>query len=86
MERSTDRLSRTVRLDLDPAVPPYDKDRYHAIGYLSSWAIGSLRYVSVDIYEDRRGELQATYRDAENNVTYFMAGVRRDDGTYSFHS
>ena len=57
-----------------------------AVGYLATWAIHSCRHVRVSILGDREGNLHATYRDANGDVSYSLFGLRGDTGDYSFHS
>lgn len=64
-----------------------DQKTAYAIGYLSTWAIGSDRYHSVTIYaNERRIELEAVYKNKDGETTYTMGAVRDALGTYSFHS
>lgn len=57
-----------------------------AVGRLSMWAIHNERYAAVAIYGDHQGNLNATYRNAAGEVTYSMAAMRRENGSYGFHS
>ncbi len=56
-----------------------------AVGYFCGWAIHNPRYSALTLYGDRSGGLSATYRDAQGNVTYSMAGILNGD-RYSYHS
>lgn len=63
------------------------KDVSEAIGYLTTWAIGSERHSGrVSLYGDRLGNLHANYRNANDDVSYELYGQRGEDGSYSFHS
>jgi hypothetical protein len=57
-----------------------------ALGYLACWAIQSERYKSVVLYGDKDGNIHATYRDGNGEVTYSMFALRAEDGSYSTHS
>lgn len=57
-----------------------------AIGYLSRWAIGSDRYVDVNIVCDQRGDILAGYFGVDGECTYTIGGVLDSAGRYSFHS
>lgn len=58
-----------------------------AIGYLCSWAIHNPKYAHLTICGDSEGNVNATYRQVDGgDVTYSMAAMLREDGTYGFHS
>lgn len=57
-----------------------------AVGYLSTWAITSPRYVNVCIFGDNEGNLHGTYKDSKGDVTYTLFGLLDKNMTYSFHS
>lgn len=66
-----------------------DLETFKAIGYLATWAYPNQteeRHCKLDLYGDREGNFQASYKDKDGKQTYFLFGLRRDDGTYSFHS
>jgi hypothetical protein len=82
---------RTIELHISSeafqnAVANIGKQLSVAVGYLATWAVHSERYCMVMIDGDNHGNLFATYRDKDGKVTYSMAGMLRNDGTYSFHS
>lgn len=57
------------------------------LGYLTQWAIHNPRYYCLRIDIDKYGEISACYRETwDGPVTYFIAGIRDKDGTYSTHS
>lgn len=77
---------RTISISLKEGVE-LDKATRDVIGYLSTWAIHSPRYAVVNISSGRDGEIHAAYREKEGGeVTFFMAAIKHDDGTYSTHS
>lgn len=59
-----------------------------AVGYLSVWALHSSRYCRVYIILGHRPgcEISAEYYDKDDNLTYEIGAVLREDSTYSFHS
>jgi len=57
---------------------------YYAIGYLSTWSIGSYPYVNI-WRESNSTDLVATYRDTERDKSYTIGAVWHDDH-YGFHS
>ena len=57
-----------------------------AIDYLSRWAIGSSRYVNVNIVCDQRGEILAAYFGVDGECNYNIGAVLDSSGEYSFHS
>lgn len=59
------------------------KEFNNAIGYLSTW---NMTYPKVVIFIDSKElEIQASYRDENDQPKYFICGVWQDD-QYSFHS
>lgn len=56
-----------------------------AVGYLATWAAHGGRRPKVRIHGDAEGCLEATYFDAQGNVTYVIFG-KFEDGSYTFHS
>lgn len=63
-----------------------DKKLESAIGYLSTWGVGSPRYLTVTLFIDRDGNIDANYWDIGGNVNFTIGGIRQADGSYSFHS
>jgi hypothetical protein len=60
---------------------------YKAIGYLSSWSLGSDNYPEVALYACGDGELYAHYIRPDNTVGYVLGAVwHPDERRYSFHS
>lgn len=60
---------------------------YKAIGYLSSWSLGSDNYPEVALYACSDGELYAHYIKPDNTVGYVLGAVfHPDERRYSFHS
>lgn len=60
---------------------------YKAIGYLSSWSLGSDLYPEVNIYACGDGELYAHYIKPDNTVGYTIGAVfHPEERRYSFHS
>ena len=58
-----------------------------AIHYLITWALGSKRYLNVDLHIQEDGEIIATYHDKDGKITYVMGGIwHNDENRYSFHS
>ncbi len=60
-----------------------------AIGYLAGWAFPSEggRYAGrMSLEGDEEGNVYATYRNPDDDVTYTLFGLRDADGSYSFHS
>lgn len=57
---------------------------WHAIGYLSTWSIGSYPYVNI-WREPNSPDLVATYRDTERDKSYTIGAVWHEDH-YGFHS
>lgn len=84
-------MNRTVEIILDEnftnmAGKALSGQVFHAIGYLSMWAIGGKNYTKVRIVGDRHGDIDAVYMNDAGDRTYTIGAVLRDNGEYTFHS
>ncbi len=84
---------RTVEITVDEKfVSNYDGEyNTHAIGaavgYLSLWAAHSPSKCKCKLHLNSRGEIDASYYDAENNLTYTIGGIWDEDAKkFTFHS
>lgn len=60
---------------------------FSTIGILARWGMGAERFSGkVTIYGDHQGNINATYRDKDGNVTYNIFAQLQDDGSYTTHS
>lgn len=81
---------RTIELRLlegfTDSAPLTDPNVERAIGYLATWAVGGGRFKTVRIGGDKDGNLDALYLKDDGSLGYEIGAIRREDGTYSFHS
>jgi hypothetical protein len=83
--------TRTIQITKHEAFDNTIGDPHHpavlsAIGYLSCWAIHNDRYCSLILRCTEEGNIVAVYKNSAGDVTYDMLALRRDDGSYSYHS
>lgn len=88
-------LERTTQFNFHPdfwdAVEGAYDEAFKAIGYLTTWALvpsdNPSHMGSMSLFGRNDGDLCATYRDANGEMSYFLAGIfHKDEGRYSFHS
>ena len=57
-----------------------------AIGHLCGWSHNAESKQRLRLYGDKRGDLNATYRNDEGTVTYQILGQHDGKGNFTFHS
>lgn len=73
---------RTVNLYFENKLEADWPEIFKAIGYLSTWGMG---YQRVEIYQDGKSDLIATYFDDKGERRYTIGAILHD-GHYGFHS
>ena len=92
----TQEINRTIKLHFadaetlaDIAAITGDKELYQAIGYLTSWSVGSDRYKFCEVFGgvyDGNPELIATYRAEERGAITYQIGAVWHEDHFGFHS
>lgn len=81
-------LKRTIELTLsdDFFTNSNLAEAEKTIGYLSHWAISGGRFSRAKIVGDSEGNVTGLYLKDDGSLGYEIFGLKREDGTYSFHS
>ena len=73
---------RTINLYFENKLEADWPEIFKAIGYLSTWGMD---YPRVEIYQDGKSDLIATYFDDKGERRYTIGAILHD-GHYGFHS